>query len=70
MPMETAFRSEETFTQEEFRAWLDRLPASDIHHYELIRGRIVMSPPAGWPHGGIGSKRNHLVRSHVDANVP
>ncbi len=65
MPLETAFRSEETFTQEEFRAWLDELPASDINHYELIRGRIVMSPPAGWPHGGVGSTLNLLIGSHV-----
>jgi Uma2 family endonuclease len=68
MPLETAFRSEETFTQEEFRVWLDGLPSSDINHYELIRGRIVMSPPAGWPHGGVGSKLNHLIRSHVEAH--
>jgi Uma2 family endonuclease len=67
MPLETAFRSEETFTQEEFRIWLDGLPSSDINHYELIRGRIVMSPPAGWPHGGVGSKLNLLIGSHVRA---
>jgi Uma2 family endonuclease len=65
MPLETAFRSEETFTQEQFRAWLDDLPSSDINHYELIRGRIVMSPPAGWPHGGVGSQLNFLIASHV-----
>jgi Uma2 family endonuclease len=65
MPLETAFRSEETFTQEEFRTWLDRLPASDINHYELIRGRIVMSPPAGWPHGGVGANIVHAFIDHV-----
>jgi Uma2 family endonuclease len=68
MPLETAFRSDETFTQEEFGAWLDELPSSDIHHYELIRGRIVMSPPAGWPHGAVGSKLNHIVGSYVEAH--
>jgi Uma2 family endonuclease len=51
MVVDTAFRSEERFTQQEFFAWLQRRPASDVNHYELIRGRIVMSPPAGWPHG-------------------
>lgn len=53
MVVDTAFRSEERFTQQEFFAWLQRRPASDVNHYELIRGRIVMSPPAGWPHGSL-----------------
>jgi hypothetical protein len=46
MVMETAFRSEETFSREEFWSWLERLPASDVNRYELINGRIVMRPPA------------------------
>lgn len=54
MVVDTVFRSEERFTQQEFSAWLQRRPASDVDHYELIRGRIVMSPPAGWPHGSLG----------------
>ena len=41
-------------TQAEFRAWLDERPDSDLGHYELLNGRIVVSPPAGWPHGQIG----------------
>jgi Uma2 family endonuclease len=53
MPIETAFVSTETFTQKEFKRWLDERPASDINHYELLRGRIVMSLPAGWPHGSV-----------------
>jgi len=57
--VETAFRSDERFTQDEFRRWLDERPSSDINHYELIGGRIVMTPPAGWPHGRIGAR---LVR--------
>jgi Uma2 family endonuclease len=67
MVMETAFRSEETFTQEEFRHWLDERPASDVNHYELIRGRIVMSPPAGWRHGGVGARLVSLIDQHVRA---
>lgn len=58
MVVDTPFRSEERFTQQEFFAWLQRRPDSDINHYELIRGRIVMSPPAGWPHGALGSRIN------------
>ncbi|MBM4245442.1 MAG: Uma2 family endonuclease [Deltaproteobacteria bacterium] len=42
-------------TQAEFRAWLDERPSSDLGHYELLNGRIVVSPPAGWPHGRIGT---------------
>jgi len=53
MVVDTAFRSDERFSQREFFAWLQRRPASDINHYELIRGRIVMTPPAGWPHGSL-----------------
>jgi len=53
MATQTAFVSTETFTQKEFKRWLDERPASDINHYELLRGRIVMSPPAGWPHGSV-----------------
>ena len=47
MVVDTVFRSEERFTQQEFFEWLQRRPASDVNHYELIRGRIVMSPPTG-----------------------
>jgi Uma2 family endonuclease len=65
MPLETAFRSEERFTQAEFRAWLDRRPASDINHYELIRGQIVMSPPSGWPHGSVGATLVYRLSAHV-----
>lgn len=55
MVVDTAFRSEERFTQQEFSAWLQRRPVSDANHYELIRGRIAVSPPAGWPHGALES---------------
>jgi Uma2 family endonuclease len=63
--LETAFRSEEQFTQEDFRRWLEARPAADVNHYELIRGRIVMSPPAGWRHGSIGSALHRFVGGHV-----
>ena len=53
---QTAFVSTETFTQDEFEAWLADLPSWDVNHYELINGRVVMSPPAGWPHGNIEAR--------------
>lgn len=67
MVQETAFRSEEKFTQEEFRRWLERRSASDVNHYELLRGRIVMSPPTSWRHGRIGAVLVRLLDTHVEA---
>lgn len=52
-------------TQREFRAWLDQRPPSDLGHYELLNGRIVVSPPAGWPHGRIGARVVALLDRHV-----
>src|SRR5262249_10105450 len=65
---EILFRRHESFTQEEFRRWVEDRPGSDINHYELIDGRIVMEPPAGWPHGRIGSILNRLLDAHVRGN--
>jgi Uma2 family endonuclease len=65
MLIQTAFVSTETFSQKEFKRWLDERPASDINHYELLRGRIVMSPPAGWPHGSVESNIHTPVATFV-----
>jgi Uma2 family endonuclease len=65
MIAETAFRSEDVFDRRRFRRWLDARPASDINHYELINGRIVMTPPAGWPHGSIETAIATSIRQHV-----
>jgi len=53
MPMQTAFRSDEKFTQAEFWDWLQELPASDINRYELMGGRIIMTPPAWRGHSAV-----------------
>ena len=58
---QTAFVSTETFTQDEFEAWLDDLSSWDDNHYELLNGSIVMSPPAGWPHGNVEAKIVHAL---------
>lgn len=63
--METAFRSEETFTQDEFWSWLERLPASDVNRYELINGRIVMSPPAKFRHGWVETNLHMTISRFV-----
>lgn len=62
---QTAFRSDEHFTQDEFEEWLADLPSSDINHYELINGAIVMWPPAGWPHGKVGARIGAALSSVV-----
>jgi Uma2 family endonuclease len=67
MAMQTAFRSDEHFTQAEFFEWLQERPGSDPHHYELLDGRIVMTPPAGYPHGGVAAKILGPVQTHVSA---
>lgn len=64
--METAFRSEELFTQEEFHRWLETLPASDVHRYELLGGRIVMSPPAKFRHGFVEGNLHRCIGTFVD----
>lgn len=68
MVVDTVFRSEERFTQQEFFEWLQRRPASDVNHYELIHGRIVMSPPAGWPHGSLEVRIASRLFSVVEAH--
>jgi Uma2 family endonuclease len=44
------FESAEIFTQAEFAEWVAARPGDD-NRYELLNGRILMNPPAGWPHG-------------------
>ena len=46
--------STRTLTPDEFEAW-DQLRQSlgDRHRTELLNGRVVMGPPAGYPHGVI-----------------
>ena len=63
--METAFRSDERYTQGEFREWVVSQPKAEAHRYELIRGQIVMSPPAGWRHGGIEAELARRVGDFV-----
>ena len=62
----TASRSDVQLDQAAFRRWLERRPASDLNHYELIDGRIVMTPPAGWPHGRLDAKLSRLLGDHVE----
>jgi Uma2 family endonuclease len=37
----------------------------DRSHYELLNGRVVMNPPAGWPHGAVDSAVQMLLGTWV-----
>jgi Uma2 family endonuclease len=63
---ETTFTSDELFTQAEFERFMaEGLLPSDIHRYELIRGRIVMSPAASAGHGAVEHALQLLIGMHV-----
>lgn len=60
------FESTRTVTPEEFAAFVGaRESAGDRGHYELLYGRVVMNPPAGYPHGEIGSNVQGLLRDFI-----
>jgi len=65
MPAETIFRSDSKFSQRTFRRWVESRPTSDVNRYELIAGRIVMTPAAGWWHGSIEGRLLRLLGQHV-----
>jgi len=65
MSAQTAFRSEEVFTPKQFRRWVEQRPRSDINRYELIHGRIVMTPPAGHAHAAVEATIARLLGQHV-----
>ena len=65
MPLTTTFRSDTAFTQRTFRRWVDARPMSDIHRYELVAGRIVMTPPAGWTHASVENRIAVFLGEHV-----
>lgn len=53
---ETSFISTETFTQKKFKHWVENRLMGDLNHYELVAGKIVMTPPAAWEHAEIEAK--------------
>ncbi|HKE17950.1 MAG TPA: Uma2 family endonuclease [Kofleriaceae bacterium] len=42
----------------------ERAAEGDLNQYELLNGRVVMNPPAGWPHG-----RTNYVAFFITARV-
>ncbi len=56
------FESTESLSQEEFASFVaGRETAGDSNHYELLNGRVVMNPPAGYPHGKVGNRVQVLL---------
>lgn len=66
MDAEITFRSDETLTPDEFFDWVQQRPPRDVHHYELIQGRIVMTPPSSEDHGRRGSWLGHKLWELVE----
>ena len=68
MSPQPVFESIETFTQPEFETLVaERSRVGDVHHYELLNGRVVMTPPAGYPHGGVEATLLRIIGSFVHA---
>lgn len=64
---ERTFESMTTLSQAEFADWLERRPRGDLHHYELLNGRVVTNPPAGYPHGEVEAAVVSLLRGFAVA---
>lgn len=64
---EVSFESTQTVEQQEFSRWVESRARWDLNHYELLNGRIVMTPPAGYPHGSVASRIVHLLVSFAAA---
>ena len=65
---ETAFVSTTTFSQKAFKRWVEKRPPTDINHYELTDGRIVMTPPAGWVHGETEASVVYILKDFVKSH--
>ena len=50
---EPIFESVTSMDVDEFEEWVLERAAWDIHHYELLHGRVIAMPPAGYPHGRV-----------------
>jgi len=59
------FESTVTLSQPEFSEWIAGRQGNDLNRYELLNGRILMNPPAAWPHGAIGNNLQVLLGSYV-----
>jgi Uma2 family endonuclease len=62
----TMLEAPRPLTQASFFEWVqEREGAGDINHYELLAGEIVVTPPAGYPHGTVGHRIGLVVGNFV-----
>jgi Uma2 family endonuclease len=65
MDVETGyFESEPWCTQEEFAVFV-MAHENDRDRYELLNGRIVMTPPPAWPHSEVTVRVGRIVANFV-----
>ncbi len=62
---ELAFESTGGISQAEFGPWMRSRIAWDPNRYELLNGRIIMTPPAGYPHGSVESRVVRLLATYA-----
>ena len=65
--VQLVFESTESVSQAEFARFVGAQEAAgDRNHYELLNGRVVMNPPAGYPPGKVGTKLQMLLGNFVE----
>jgi Uma2 family endonuclease len=67
--IELSFESQSYLTSEGFRRWLRGRARTDENRYELLNGRVVMTPPAGYPHGSVEAAIVMHLRGFVVSNA-
>lgn len=60
-----SFESLEAMSQEAFAEWVERHEPLGVGRYELLNGRVVMTPPARYPHGGIEVRFVRVIGEHA-----
>lgn len=64
---DTVFESRDRFTQRQFEAFMKR-NEDRLHDYELIDGRIVVSPSSAWPYTECEIKVASLILNFAQAH--
>lgn len=64
--MYPTFASTTRFSFQQFVEVVEDLgKQAELFHWELLNGRIYMSPPAGGPHGTVQGNLSRIISSHV-----
>lgn len=65
--LDLSFESTSGVSQEDFAEWCRQIEGRDPNFYELLNGRMVMTPPAGYPHGSVEINVGTLIAEFVKA---